>query len=283
MTIDYEVEYDNRARVPEHQQIFDRWSAENAVYRAEARGAELNLRYGSSERQTMDIFPATDGDAAAAPLAMFIHGGWWRSLDPSMFGQVAAGPNKQGVTVAVAGYDLCPQVTIPTIIEQMRAACLWLWRKTNKRITVYGHSAGGHLAACMVATDWKTLDTDAPADLVPAAYSISGVFDLAPLTQISVNQDLKLDDKTARDCSPLYWKVPAGRTFDAVVGALESSEFLRQSKIIAETWGQGAAQTRYEEIPGANHFTAVDPLSDGNSAMSKRVAELARKVSAMAL
>jgi arylformamidase len=283
MAIDYEVEYDNRARVPEHQQIFDRWSAENAAYRGEARGAELDLRYGPSKRQTMDIFPAAEGDLAAAPLAMFIHGGWWRSLAPSMFGQLAAGPNKQGVTVAMAGYDLCPQVTLPTIIDEMRAACLWLWRKTNKRIAVYGHSAGGHLAACMVATDWKTLAPDAPADLVPAAYSISGVFDLAPLTQISVNQDLKLDEKTARDCSPLYWKVPAGRTFDSLVGALESSEFLRQSKTIAQAWRQGMVDTRYEEIPGANHFTAVDPLSDGNSAMSKRVAELARKVGAMAL
>jgi arylformamidase len=285
MAIDYEVEYDNRARVPEHQQIFDRWSAENAAYResASARGAELDLRYGSSERQSMDIFPAVDGDAAAAPLAMFIHGGWWRSLAPSMFGQLAAGPNKLGVTVAVAGYDLCPQVTIPTIIEQMRAACLWLWRKYHKRIMVYGHSAGGHLAACMVATDWKTLTPDAPADLVPAAYAISGVFDLAPLLQISVNDDLKLDEKTAHACSPLYWKVPAGRTLDAVVGALESSEFLRQSRTIAEAWRQGMAETRYEEIAGTNHFTVVDPLSDGNSAMSKRVAELARSVAAMAL
>ena len=282
MAIDYEVEYDNRARVPEHQQIFDRWSAENAAYRAQADGAELDLRYGASERQSMDIFPGA-GDAAAAPLALFIHGGWWRSLAPSMFGQLAAGPNKQGVTVAVAGYDLCPQVTLPTIIEEMRAACLWLWRKYHKRITVYGHSAGGHLAACMVATDWKTLDPGAPADLVPAGYAISGVFDLTPLTQISVNQDLKLDEKTAHACSPIYWQVPPGRTFDAVVGAVELGEFLRQSKIIADTWGKGPTQTRYEEIAGANHFTAVDPLSDGNSAMSRRVAELARNVGAMAL
>ena len=92
-----------------------------------------------------------------APLAMFIHGGWWRSLDPSMFSQLATGANARGVTVAVAGYDLCPQVFVADIIEQMRAACLYLWRKHAKRIFVYGHSAGGHLAACMVAQDWNTL------------------------------------------------------------------------------------------------------------------------------
>ncbi len=132
------------------------------------------------------------------PLAMFIHGGWWRSLEPAMFSQMAAGPNAHGVTVAVAGYDLCPQVSIATIIEQMRAACLWLWRRQRKRILVYGHSAGGHLAACLLAQDWKAFAPDAPADLVPAAYAISGVFDLAPLVQVSQNQDLRLDDAEAQ-------------------------------------------------------------------------------------
>ena len=79
------------------------------------------------------------------PLALFIHGGWWRSLEPAMFSQVAAGPNARGISVAVAGYDLCPLVSIATIIEQTRNACLFLWRKERKRIFVYGHSAGGHL------------------------------------------------------------------------------------------------------------------------------------------
>ena len=126
--------------------------------------------------------PGQDGDESA-PLALFIHGGWWRSLSPTMFSHIAKGPNARGVTVAVAGYDLCPQVSIAAIIDQMRAACLCLWRKYRKRILVYGHSAGGHLAACMVAQDWKAFAADAPDDLVPAAYAISGVFDLAPLLQ----------------------------------------------------------------------------------------------------
>ena len=279
MPVDYEVEYNNRARVPEHPQIFARWEREGAAYRAAASGTELGLSFGPSPRQKLDIFPAGDG----APLALFIHGGWWRSLDPALFSQSAAGPNKHGVTVAVAGYDFCPQVSIAQIVEQMRAACLFLWRKRKQRIFVYGHSAGGHLAACLVATDWKTLAPDAPADLVPAGYAISGVFDLAPLAQISVNADLKLDAKSAHDLSPLYWPVPAGRVFDAVVGGLESSEFLRQSHAIVDAWRQGTALTRYEEIANANHFTVVDPLADPNSAMTRRVVELARQVNAMAL
>ena len=280
MPIDYEVEYDNRARVPEHPDIFARWQREGAAYRAATHNAKLAIPYGRSMRQTVDMFPAKDDDKA--PLAVFIHGGWWRSLDPSMFSQMAAGPNGRGISVAVAGYDLCPNVSIADIIIQLRTACLMLWRKRRQRIFIYGHSAGGHLAACMVAQDWKAFASDAPADLVPAAFAISGVFDLLPLVHVSQNQDLRLDEIEARRVSPLYWRVPAGRSLDAVVGAQESSEFLRQSKTVAETWRQGMALTRYEEIAGANHFTVVDPLTDPNSAMTARVAALANSVNTIA-
>jgi arylformamidase len=278
--IDYEKEYDNRGRVPEHPEIFARWAREAAAYRAAAQDAEFGLAYGPSPRQIIDLFPAKDYDEMT-PLALFIHGGWWRSLEPSMFSQLAAGPNARGVTVAVAGYDFCPQVSIATIIEEMRAACLWLWRKHKKHIFVYGHSAGGHLAACLLAQDWRAFASDAPADLVPAAYAISGVYDLAPLVHVSQNSDLRLDDAEARRVSPLHWKVPAKRTLDAVVGSLESSEFLRQSKIIAEGWSSRGVAARYEAIAGMNHFTIVDALSDPTSAMTRRVAQLAEMVSAI--
>jgi arylformamidase len=281
MPLDYEVEYDNRSRVPEHPEIFARWQREAAAYRAGAHNPKLGIGYGPSSRRIMDLFPAKDDDKA--PLAMFIHGGYWRSLEPSMFSQMAAGPNARGITVAVVGYDLCPHVSIADIIEQMRSACLALWRKRRQRICVYGHSAGGHLAACMVAQDWKAFASDAPADLVPAAYAISGVFDLEPLVHCSQNQDLRLDDAEARRVSPLHWRVPAGRSLDAVVGALESREFLRQSKTVAEAWQRNMALTRYEEIEGTNHFTVIDPLVHPDSAMTARVAALAYSVNSIAL
>ena len=268
--------------MPEHEEIFARWQRDAAAYRAAARDAELGLSYGPSPRQTIDIFPAKDDDAST-PLLLFIHGGWWRSLEPAMFSQLAAGPNAKGVTVALAGYDLCPQVTIATIIEQTRAACLYLWRKRKQRIMVAGHSAGGHLTACMVAQEWKAFASDAPADLVPSGYAISGVFDLTPLIHVSQNQDLRLDAAEARRVSPLYWRVPPGRLLDAVVGGAESSEFLRQSRTVAEAWRQGMAETRYEELPGANHFTVVDPLADPASAMTRRVSDLAFAVNSIAL
>jgi arylformamidase len=275
--IDYEVEYNNRARVPEHPEIFARWTHEAELYRAEMLKddrAELGLTYGSTPRQTVDLFLAAGHENA--PLAIFIHGGWWRSLEPSMFSQMARGPNERGVSVAVVGYDLCPIVTIADIVEQMRRMCAFLWHRFGRRMTVYGHSAGGHLAAALLATDWRALYPKAPADLVPAAYSISGVFDLTPLLATSVNTDLRLDPAEARKVSPLFWPVAAGRIFDAVVGGLESNEFKRQSRTIVQTWQQTGAQARFEEVAGTNHFTVIDPLSDPQSPMAARIADLAK-------
>ena len=280
MAVDYEKEYDNRARVPEHGDIFARWHSEAQAYRAASPRAELGLSYGHSPRQFVDFFPAP-GENAKAPLALFVHGGWWRTLHPSEFSQMAAGPNANGIDVAVTGYDLCPQVSIAAIVEQIRNVCLYLWRRHRKRIFVYGHSAGGHLAGAMLAQDWKTFDASAPADLVPAAYSISGVFDLAPLVHVSQNADLRLDAEEARRMSPIYWKAPTGLVLDAVVGGIESGEFLRQSHVIVDTWGAQGVTTRYEEIAGANHFDVLDQLTQADSAMTRRVVELARKASAL--
>lgn len=276
--IDYEVEYNNRARVPDHPQIFARWKADAAAYRERMKAdenAELRLAYGTSPRQTVDLFfPEATGHT---PLALFIHGGYWRALEAATFSHMAAGLNAKGVAVAVAGYDLCPQVTIGQIINQIRNACLFLWRRFGQRLMVYGHSAGGHLSACMLATDWKKFDPKAPADLVPAAYSISGLFDLSPLIHTAMNADLRLDEVEVGRVSPLIWPVAPGRVFDAVVGGAESSEFLRQSRIVADAWRQKGVDARYEEIASANHFTVLDPLTDAASAMTARCAALAAR------
>jgi arylformamidase len=278
--IDYEVEYNNRARVPEHPEIFARWARDAEFYRAEmlkSGRADLGLCYGDTPRQTVDLFLPEAGDSA--PLAIFVHGGWWRSLDPGSFSHMARGLNARGFAVAVAGYDLCPIVGIADIVGQMRRACAFLWQRFGRRILIYGHSAGGHLAAAMVATDWRSLYPRAPVDLVPAGYAISGVFDLTPLLGVSINQDLRLDADEARKLSPALWSLAPGRAFDAVVGGLESSEFLRQSQLIVEAW-RGKAQTRYEAIAGMNHFTVIAPLADPNSAMTARVVELAKGIKA---
>ena len=160
MPIDYAAEYNNRARIADGDEILARMARGSAGYRARVltrRPADLNLRYGATTRQIIDLFRADGGGDAL--LAVFIHGGFWRSLDPTHFSQVAKGLNGRGIDVALAGYDLCPQVTIGQIVEEMRQACLYLWTRFGKRLLVLGHSAGGHLAAAgsQVSTSWRRL------------------------------------------------------------------------------------------------------------------------------
>jgi arylformamidase len=243
--VDYEAEYNARAQVPEHPRIFARWTEEAARYRS-ATPCELCLAFGDTPRQAMDIFLP-----GARAMAMFIHGGWWRTLDRAMFSHMARGLNAHGIAVAVVGYDLCPAVSIGDIVEQVRRACAFL----DRRVVVVGHSAGGHLAAAMAAT----------VKNVAAGYAISGVFDLDPLVGLSMNADWKLDARSARALSPHRWAKP-DVVFDAVVGELESNEFRRQSRALAVAWG-----ARYEEVTGTNHFTVLDPLADPQSAMVARI------------
>jgi arylformamidase len=280
MMIDYEAEYNNRARVPDHEEIFARWRHDADAYRAEANRegrAELAIPYGESARQIVDIFRPANGDANA-PVALFIHGGYWRSLEPALFSHLARALNTHGYTVALAGYDLAPQVRISTIVDQLRRACLFVWRRLGCKLFVYGHSAGGHLAACMVGTDWRDHDADAPRDLTRVGYALSCVSDLMPLLNTSMNADLRLDAREAAQVSPVRWPVSADRVLHIGVGALESSEFLRQSREIADAWGKRGAGTRYEELAGLNHFTAVDPFADAGSAQTQEIVGLIKRI-----
>lgn len=254
MSIDLEAEYNNRARVPEHPGIIKSWAEQSAAYRKAKPPREI--AYGAGEREKFDLF-----DAGAGPAVMFVHGGYWQALDKSFFSHMARGLNAKGVTVAVPSYDLCPDVRIGDIIGQISAACAALARETAAPVVVSGHSAGGHLAACMLAE----------RDDVASAYAISGLFELEPLMATSLNGALRLDVDEARRLSPRYWKAPQGKMLDAVVGGAESGEFLRQSAEIARAWGEAGAVTRYEEIEAANHFTAIAPLADPGSPMCARL------------
>jgi arylformamidase len=111
--------------------------------------------------------------------------------------------------------------------------------------------------------------------LVIAAYAISGLFDLVPLVQTSINKALRLDETAAKAASPLFWKPPSGRVLDAVVGGNESAEYFRQSRTMVEQWGAAGVTTRFGVVPDANHFTAIAPLADPDSAMVQRLKELA--------
>ena len=259
-------EYNNRALVPEHPQYFDRWAQLSARARA-TMICYLDRRYGEMPGETMDIFPARKGDGTCM---MFIHGGYWRSLDKSDFSFLAPAWVDAGVSLAVVNYDLCPSVSIEEIVCQMLRASSWLYLNAEQygmdedRLYVGGHSAGGHLAAMMMAALWPVYSARLPRDLFKGALAVSGLYDLRPLAQVDwLNADLKLDEVSAQKVSPAFLPPATRAPVMTCVGGSESMEFKRQNALLGERWkGVFAGDV---PMPGANHFSVVDGLSNQSS------------------
>jgi len=267
--IDYEAEYDNRSRVPDHPAITDAWARDAATFRQTAE-MQADIAYGPSARHRLDMF-FPGPDHRPERLVMFIHGGYWRFFDKSCFSHLARGCLAAGLSVAIPSYCLLPAVRIADVIEDMRLCCRFLFHRYGLPITVSGHSAGGHLAATVLATDWGA---DGPK--IDNALLISGLYDLLPLLKTSHNAELRFSEAEARAASPLFWTPPAGRTAHLWVGSEESGEFKRQSKTLAKTWAEAGVTTRYDEVPHANHFIAANPLADPGSDLSRDLVALAR-------
>lgn len=272
--IDYEAEYNNRRRVPEHTEIIARWHREAERVRS-SLPSELGVPYGPKPRQRYDVFKPTSGEDNSGPLIVYIHGGYWQRGDRTEYSFVAEALVRKGATVVLPSYTLCPEVSVADIAQDMRQFLRALWDRMKRRPVVVGHSAGGHLAAAMLATRWN--DHGAPPDLVRAAYAISGVFELEPLIRTSLNEALQLTPESARAASPILWPPPpADRILVAAVGGAESQEFLRQSLDIAATWSAAGVKAECVVVPNANHFTIVDELTRPESAMVQRILQLAQ-------
>lgn len=272
-----ELEYNNRLRLPHAAATIQEWLDNAQAYRstctAESR-AEIGLRYGTTANQTIDMFwPQKD---TANYICVFIHGGYWQLFNPSYFSHVAEGVNRNRTPMALIGYDLCPEVDIEAIIAQIRTACAFISKRYGRRLVMSGHSAGGHLTAAMMSREQSGAGELVP-DAIVAGVAISGVFDLPPLIDTSVNDKLKLDDRRARDLSPRYWQPQPGALIDTWVGGCESSEFYRQSKEFSEAWTLAGAHSQLTVIANADHFGAIGPLSDSDSDLTRRLVDLAHR------
>jgi arylformamidase len=268
--LNLESEYNIRARVTDHPRHIAQWEHDAAAFRRTAV-ADYDVVYGARPRNRLDIYWSRNNERS--PVALFIHGGYWRSFDKGIFSHIARGLNEHGITVAIPSYTLCPDVRVGDIIEELRQVVIFLRNRLKRRLFVFGHSAGGHLAASMLATRWELFGME--SDLVPGAVAISGLFDLRPLLATSINGDLRLEEGTARVWSPLLWPAPAGRRFEAWVGRKETEEFIRQSRTLVSAWIGSGVDAAYAEMGGYDHFTVLSPLADARNEFTMRLADAA--------
>jgi arylformamidase len=270
----YNEQYNARAMIPDHPRIFTRWAQDSMRVRRTNLGL-FDLPYGESSGERLDFFPTTRGDG---PLLVFIHGGWWRSLDKSDFSFIAPPFTHAGINVALTNYTLAPHTSIDDIIMQQVKALAWLYRNAHKyqydprRIILVGHSAGAHLVAMLMAALWPVYGNDLPPDLVKAAILMSGLYDLEPVQHADfVNVDLKLTPNRIGKLSPARMPQAQATPFMTAVGGLESEEFKRQNALIGEAW----KPTHLGDLilPESNHLTICDAFATPGHRLHETVAK----------
>jgi len=263
----YNQEYNTRLSVPDTEKILARWFVRAEQVRKRAANRAIDLPYGSHPGERLDLFRAARSDS---PLLVFSHGGYWRSLDKSHFSWIAPPYVDAGISVALLNYGLVPEISIEAQVRQHLRALTWLWDEADKlgfareKIVVAGHSAGGHLAAMMLAAIWPVWRRDLPVDLVKAGVAVSGLFDLNPvrLAHDYLNRDLGLTPARVAALSPSRMRPRHRRPLITAVGSQESSEFHRQSRLIRRA--RPKSDTRHFVLRGRHHLSACDALAQAD-------------------
>ncbi len=268
--------YNNRAAVPEHPEWMARYTTMSAAAR-DALRPRLDVRYGPNAQETMDLFLPSGTPRGTF---VFLHGGYWRAFDKRDFSFVAPPLVAQGIAVAIANYDLCPAVTVATIVDECRRAVAFVAGDgaahglAPRRIVVGGHSAGGHLVAMLFATDWSRYGFTRPP--LAGGVTLSGVHDLAPMVLASFNVDLKLDAAEADRLSPVRMRPTTPVPLVMAVGGAETSEFLRQTQILWDAWPENRppGTTAPLIVPGRHHFSVVVDYADPERELTRRTLAL---------
>lgn len=265
------TQYNARAAVPEHVEHVERWQREGAVA-LRIHPHKLDIAYGPSPAEKLDVFAAGN----AAPVQVYIHGGYWMSRDKADFRFLANTFVPAGAAFVPVNYALIPAVGMDELVRQCRAALAWVHRNAASfggdpdKIYVSGHSAGGHLVAMMITTDWAQF-AGLPQDLIKGACAISGIYDLEPIPLCYLNDTLHLSTGEVERNSPARLSARSHNPLIVAYGGLESDEFHRQSQEFATTWSEQQVDCRVMRCAAMNHFTIVDHYGDRGSALGQAV------------
>ena len=251
--------------------------AASAAASAETRArldCVLDVRYGPGAKETLDIFPAADSGARpGAPVHLFIHGGYWRAMDKSDYSFIADAFQPAGATTVVINYDLCPTVTLDTIVEQSNRSIAWTFRNIAEyggdpeRLYVSGNSAGGHLTAMALAHDWEA--EGLPVDIIKGAAPITGVFDCEPVLDITVNEEVRLEPEAARRLSPLRNPPRRALPLLVAVGGAEPRLWIEMSEDYAALCRKHGIDCEYMEMPDHDHFDISRAVGDPESPLAR--------------
>lgn len=262
---DMEGQYNLRALRPDYEAtVVPDWLKRSELARSSLK-CRLDIAYGSSERQKLDLFTASSPDN---PTLVYFHGGYWQRGDKSIYSFLAEPFVRQGVNVILAGYDLCPTVSITTISQQARSALVWIWRNAGdlgiarERMIVMGHSAGGHITGMMMGTDWSVLGGDLPADLVKAGIPVSPLNLLEPLRYTTIGHALNMDEAEAARESPINCPPPTNAPQLVVCGGRETEEFHRQADIYVAAFATPERPIERYMVPDCDHFDELNALAD---------------------
>ncbi|ABE36522.1 Putative esterase [Paraburkholderia xenovorans LB400] len=262
---DLEAQYNLRALRPDFEAgMLQEWLARSDRFRRSC-GGSLDLAYGDGERDRLDYFPAAATDA---PLLVFFHGGYWQRGDKSVYSFVAEPFVAAGISVALVNYTLCPAVRIGDIVTQSQRALTWLWRHADAlgcaraRWIVSGHSAGGHLAARLMATQWPAVGADLPPQLLDGAILISALFDLEPLCETSINHGLGMGRGEARAASALAHPPASDAPQLIAVGGAETAAFHQQARAYATAFGTALRPMPGYTVEDCDHFDVVQAFAD---------------------
>lgn len=263
-----EANYNLREAFPDYPETLGRWrSASREVL--QKLSPSVDVPYGTKPLQNLDFYRAV---AASAPLLVFIHGGYWQGGDKSDIGFIAGPFVAAGISVAVLNYTLAPEARMEDIVAEVHQAIAWLRHNAERlsvdvrRISLMGHSAGGHLAAMMVVDDGVEASSRFPD--IANVFAISGLFDLPALLPSSVNNALSLDVQRAEALSPILRPEPKTTKIHTLIGALETTQLHLQSFALAHRWRQVVA---HYVVPGMDHFTVLEDLGRVSSAYSQAI------------